>query len=99
MTEGGESTVDTARSLAQTGETVLLRSSAIVTLGEIGTEADRELLVSYTTDDNQQIADAAKLAMQRMAQEPTAEVKVVSKPVTESQVTEKLPPVLINQEM
>lgn len=55
-----------ARTLAQTGQTVLLRSAAIVTLGETGTDADRELLVAYTTDENRQIAEAARLALEKM---------------------------------
>jgi hypothetical protein len=66
---GIEHTAVTARRVAQTGETVLLRCTAIVTLGEIGTEADRELLNSFTIADDQQLADAAKLALQKMAAE------------------------------
>ncbi|MDF7802198.1 hypothetical protein P4C99_22195, partial [Pontiellaceae bacterium B1224] len=57
---------ETARSLAQTGETVLLRSAAIVTLGEVGTSDDRELLESYLLADNRQIAGAAKMALDKM---------------------------------
>ncbi len=66
MTEGRESAVDAARSLAQTGETVLLRSAAIVTLGEVGTPDDRELLESYAQGENRQIAAAAKMALEKM---------------------------------
>ena len=66
MTEGSESAVDAARSLAQTGQTVLLRSAAIVTLGELGTPDDRELLESYALADNKQIAAAAKMALKKM---------------------------------
>ncbi len=58
--------VQTARALAQTGETVLLRSAAIVTLGEVGSADDRELLESFTFAENKQIADAAKLALNKM---------------------------------
>jgi hypothetical protein len=58
--------VQAARSLAQTGETVLLRSAAIVTLGEIGSLDDRELLESYVVADNRQIAAAAKMALVKM---------------------------------
>ncbi len=58
--------VDAARSLAQMGETVLLRSAAIVTLGEVGTPDDRELLESYLLADNKQISDAAKMALAKM---------------------------------
>ncbi len=65
-TEYAENTASTARLLAQTGETVLLRSAAIVTLGEIGTDADRELLESYTMSEDKQIAHAAHLALQKM---------------------------------
>lgn len=66
MSEGSESAVGAARSLAQTGATVLLRSAAIVTLGEIGTANDRELLESYLLADNRQIAAAAKMALAKM---------------------------------
>jgi hypothetical protein len=61
-----EEVVNTARALAQTGETVLLRSAAIVTLGEVGTVDDRELLDTFALSDNKQIAAAAKLALQKM---------------------------------
>lgn len=61
-----ETTADTARLLAQTGETVLLRSAAIVTLGEIGTPEDRELLQAYQLADNKQIASAATMALEKM---------------------------------
>jgi hypothetical protein len=65
-TEYTASTTETARLLAQTGETVLLRSAAIVTLGEIGTDADRELLESFAVSDNRQIAMAAEMALAKM---------------------------------
>lgn len=58
--------VETARVLAQTGETVYMRSAAIVTLGEIGTADDRELLESYTQADDRQIKAAAKIALTKM---------------------------------
>lgn len=64
--EGGEQIADVARSLAQTGETVLLRSAAIVTLGEIGSTDDRELLESYVLAGNRQIVSAAKMALAKM---------------------------------
>jgi hypothetical protein len=59
--------VQAARTLAQTGETVLLRSAAIVTLGEVGSTDDRELLESYLLADNRQIAGAAKMALEKMS--------------------------------
>ena len=55
-----------ARLVAQSGDTVLLRSAAIVTLGEMGSEADRELFESYVLSDDRQIAGAAGLALQKM---------------------------------
>jgi len=61
-----EQVADTARLLAQTGETMLMRSAAIVTLGETGAPEDRELLESFTFDDDRQIAAAAELALQKM---------------------------------
>lgn len=58
--------IETARELAQTGETVLMRSAAIVTLGEVGSASDRELLESYAVADNKQIAAAARMALAKM---------------------------------
>ena len=66
VTVGDETTADTARLLAQTADTVYMRSAAIVTLGETGSEADRELLESYVQAEDRQIAGAAKLALQKM---------------------------------
>ncbi|MCK4563753.1 MAG: hypothetical protein KAU94_03650 [Verrucomicrobia bacterium] len=66
LTTKNTKVVEAARSLAQTGETVLLRSAAIVTLGEVGTSDDRELLESYALAENRQIADAAKMALEKM---------------------------------
>ncbi len=92
-------TAETARLIAQTGETVLLRSAAIVTLGEIGTDADRELLESFTTDGNRQIATAAQLALEKMdaPDEPVVD-RSIPTTVTESttQPPEKEAPILIN---
>lgn len=93
--------VDAARSLAQTGETVLLRSAAIVTLGEVGSSDDRELLESYLLDGNKQIADAAKMALIKMDSEPSQPVgpidpEIIGEATTKPQSTEKLPPILIN---
>ena len=68
-TEYTESTAEAARMLAQTGETVLLRSAAIVTLGETGSEEDRELLESFALSDNKQIVAAAELALEKMGRE------------------------------
>jgi hypothetical protein len=64
--ESSENTAETARFLAQTGETVLMRSAALVTLGETGTAEDRELLESYTLSEDRQLAGAAELALQKM---------------------------------
>ena len=63
------SVAETARMLAQTGETVLLRSAAIMTLGETGSEEDRELLESFALSDNKQIAAAAEMALEKMGTE------------------------------
>jgi hypothetical protein len=65
LTGGDETTADTARLLAQTGETMLMRSAALVTLGETGGPEDRELIESFTFDDDRQVA-AAKLALEKM---------------------------------
>ncbi len=66
LTGGDETTADTARLLAQTGETMLMRSAAVVTLGETGTAEDRELLESYTLSEDRQLSGAAELALQKM---------------------------------
>ena len=66
---GGEynsAVAEAARVLAQTGETVYLRSAAIVTLGQVGSADDRELIESYLLDDNRQIAMAAAMALEEM---------------------------------
>ncbi len=59
----GDTVVASDGDVASTKETL---SEAIVRLEEEGTEAGRELLVSYTTDDNRQIAAAAKMALEKM---------------------------------
>lgn len=89
---------ESARLIAQTGETVLLRSAAIVTLGETGSEADRELLESYTLDENRQIAHAATLALAKMDTGPSqsVELDVVEQVSSQPKAQEKLPPILIN---
>ena len=66
LTGGSETTADTARQVAQTGETTYMRSAAIVTLGETGSLDDRELLESCALSENRQIAGAAKIALERM---------------------------------
>ncbi|MBN2161779.1 MAG: hypothetical protein JXR25_10165 [Pontiellaceae bacterium] len=66
LTGGDETSAQTARNLAQTGETAYLRSAALVTLGETGSADDRELIESYVGSENKQIAAAAKLALQKM---------------------------------
>jgi hypothetical protein len=98
VTGADEATAATARAIAQTGETILLRSSAVVTLGEVGSEGDRELLESYIQSDNRQIAAAAKLALKKIESEPSQPAKGVASHETTTipQSTEKRPPVLIN---
>ncbi len=99
---GGEiynEVVGAARSLAQTGDTVLLRSAAIVTLGEVGSSDDRELLQSYLLDDDRQIASAAQLALNTM-DERTSAPEVIEEPKladTSTKPAVKQKPVLINQ--
>ena len=96
---GNVEVISAARSLAQTGETVLLRSAAIVTLGGIGTPEDRELLESYALAENRQIAAAAKIALEKMDQDSSVESvepEVASKTITEPVSTKKEAPILIN---
>ncbi|NLX27213.1 MAG: hypothetical protein GXY61_14845 [Lentisphaerae bacterium] len=45
---------------------MLMRSAAVVTLGETGGPEDRELIESFTFDNDRQIAAAAKLALEKM---------------------------------
>ncbi|MBN2704302.1 MAG: hypothetical protein JXR23_08835 [Pontiellaceae bacterium] len=66
LTGGDKTTADTPRLLAQTGETMLMRSAAVVTLGETGSTEDRELLESYTLSEDRQLAGAAELALEKM---------------------------------
>jgi hypothetical protein len=66
LTGADGSTARIARNLAQTGQTVLLRSAAIVTLGETGSEEDRELIESFLGSSDRQIAMAAEMALKKM---------------------------------
>ncbi len=92
-------TVVAARSLAQTGDTVLLRSAAIVTVGEVGSDADRELLQSYLLDEDRQIAAAAQQALNKMDERANA-AEVIEEPKladTTPKPSVKEKPILINQ--
>jgi HEAT repeat protein len=51
------------REMAQTGETESLRAAAIATLGEIGDETDRELLLSIANGTDTSLGDVAKRAV------------------------------------
>lgn len=57
--------LEAARMLAQTGETDMLRAAAIMTLGECGEPADRELLESFVQSKSRQVSDAAKMALSK----------------------------------
>lgn len=56
----------TARTVAQTGETIPLRMSAIATLGDLGKSDDRELLESLARDSEKRIQTIAKSAIQKL---------------------------------
>lgn len=63
--EGVKDVLPIARELAQNGETDLLRSAAITTLGDFGTPEDIELLKTLSSFPNRQIASAAQAALKR----------------------------------
>lgn len=54
------------RILAQTGEVVPLRLSAVATLGELGKSQDTELLQSLSFDADRRVAKAAGKALVRL---------------------------------
>ena len=85
--ESMEQTADAARMLAQTGESVYMRSAAIVTLGEIGSNEDRELLEAFAVDEDRQIAAAANMALAKMDEANSVPDK--RQVVTQTQVTQK----------
>lgn len=63
---GARGALPAARLLAQTGESVATRLSAVATLGEIGEEQDRELLRSLAADADRRVAAAAGKAATRL---------------------------------
>jgi len=91
--------VRAARVLAQTGETVYMRSAAIVTLGEVGSEVDRELLESFAMDGNRQIAEAARLALAKLDAPESASTapEVGGRQAPAAKDVERKAPVLVNQ--
>lgn len=63
---GAREVLPTASILAQTGETLPLRLSAVATLSELGGSADRELLQSLSADAEPLVAKAANKAMNKL---------------------------------
>jgi hypothetical protein len=59
---GASDVLPTARDLAQTGETEMLRQSAVATIGDLGTTVDQELLDALTHDSDKYVATIATKA-------------------------------------
>jgi len=76
-----------------------MRSAAIVTLGEVGSEVDRELLESFAMDGNRQIAEAARLALAKLDAPESASTapEVGGKQAPAPKEVERKAPVLVNQ--
>jgi len=53
--QGNVQALETARNLAQNGDTTMLRCAAIVTLGDLGTEEDLALLETYAASTDERI--------------------------------------------
>jgi hypothetical protein len=60
--QGAKEVLPVARELAQTGETEMLRMVAIVSIGELGSAADQELLDALTHDGEPHVAGIATQA-------------------------------------
>jgi len=57
---GNDQALETARDLAQNGDTTMLRCAAIATLGELGTEEDQVLLETYAASTDERIQRIAQ---------------------------------------
>jgi len=67
--QGNDQVLDTARDLAQTGDTTMLRCAAIATLGELGTEEDLALLETYAASTDERIQRIAQNSLEKLASE------------------------------
>lgn len=63
---GQQAVVPQARVLAQTGQTLLLRCAAMATLGDLGEQADMELLQSFSAAPDQRVRGIAASALKRL---------------------------------
>lgn len=63
-----ENVLESARVIAQTGETIPLRLAAVNALANMGTEEDIEVLESFMNDDDKILANAARKAVEKLKQ-------------------------------
>jgi hypothetical protein len=63
---GATEALPTARILAQTGDTAMLRGSAIAAIGYLGEEPDRELLQSFLVGTETRLHKPAETALRRL---------------------------------
>ncbi|MFZ4396838.1 MAG: hypothetical protein ACOYOU_14580 [Kiritimatiellia bacterium] len=63
---GAKDVLPSARILAQTGETIPLRMAAVATVGDLGSQADVELLKSMAADSEKRISNIASSAVTRL---------------------------------
>ena len=61
--------LDTARGLAENGDTTMLRCAAIATLGELGTEEALALLETYAISTDERIQRIAQNSLEKRAPE------------------------------
>lgn len=67
--QGNTGALETARTLAQNGDTTMLRCAAIATLGELGTEEDLVLLETYAASTDERIQRIAQNSLAKLAAE------------------------------
>jgi hypothetical protein len=63
---GCKNALPTARMLAQTGQSVVLRAAAIATVGDLGDQADLELIESLRNASDARLRGAAESALARL---------------------------------
>ena len=72
--QGNAQALETARNLAQNGDTTMLRCAAIATLGELGTEEDLALLETYAASTDERIQRIAQRSLDKLDRKPAGEI-------------------------
>jgi len=66
--QGNSHALETARDLAENGDTTMLRCAAIATLGDLGTEDDLVLLETYAFSTEERLQRIAQQALEKLVQ-------------------------------